>query len=160
MLHAAGFCCLCRPLPASNALSKSTSLGSAGQLHPAQAQPNMLDEGEDVVAEQPMQSPFGSPPPPDLPERHLGPAVQEDHSLDVRVASGSLLSPAARDSSYTFVSHSGSETGRVSLLAGPLRCHSASRLKAVKHTTLLHHCGAIRACCTAHGAMYNINQDI
>ena len=100
MLHAAGVCCLCRPLPASNALSKSTSLGSAGQLHPAQAQPNMLDEGEDVVAEQPMQSPFGSPPPPDLPERHLGPPVQEDHSLDVRAASGSLLSPAARDFLY------------------------------------------------------------
>ena len=118
-------CCLCRPLPSSNALSKSTSLGSAGQVHPAQVQPNILDEGEDVVAEHPMQSPFGSPPPVDLPERHLGPPVQEDHPLDVTAASGSLLSPAARDSSYTFVSHSGSEMGRVSLLPGPSCCYSA-----------------------------------
>lgn len=107
---------MCRPLPASNPLSKSTSLGSAGRLHPQPAQPNVLDEGQDVVAEQPMQSPFGSPPPVGLPERHLGPPVQEEHVSHVAAATttanGSLLaSPAARDSSYTFASHSGSETG-------------------------------------------------
>ncbi|DBA77294.1 TPA: hypothetical protein ACH3X2_000816 [Trebouxia sp. C0005] len=109
-------CMAKRPLPASSALSKSTSLGSAGRLHPQPAQPNVLDEGEDVVAEQPMQSPFGSPPPVGLPERHLGPPVQEEHLSHVAAATttanGSLLiSPAARDSSYTFASHSGSETG-------------------------------------------------
>ena len=133
-MRACKTCCVRRPLPATSALSKSTSLGSTGRLHPQPAQPNILDEGEDVVAEQPMQSPFGSPPPVGLPERHVGPPVQEEHLSHVAAATttanGSLLmSPAARDSSYTFASHSGSETGhgRVSNMHAPASHHCLTR---------------------------------
>jgi len=138
MLRASKPCYVCRPLPASSALSKSTSLGSAGRLHPQPAQPNILDEGEDVVAEQPMQSPFGSPPPVGLPERHLGPPVQEEHLSHVAAAAttanGSLLiSPAAREFSYTFASHSGSETGhgRVSNTHAPASHYLSQSVLAV-----------------------------
>lgn len=105
-------------MPASNDLSKSTSLGSARAPEPVQEQPDASDEGKDVEAAHPLHSPFGSPPPPtDLPERHLGPPVQEDHPPHVKAAISpgtSLMSPTAPDSSYTLRSRSGSDNGRVS----------------------------------------------
>ena len=117
------FECACRPLPGSKILSKSTSAGSAEKPRPASQLPNFLDDGEDVQAAHPMQSPFeaASPPPiqpeaADLPPRHQEPAVREEEPPKVKpavTASGSLDPPSYRDSSYTFISNSGSDHSRV-----------------------------------------------
>ncbi|KAL3141044.1 hypothetical protein ABBQ32_005555 [Trebouxia sp. C0010 RCD-2024] len=125
-------CLVKRPLPGAKMLSKSTSAGSAEGTRPRTPTPlpSMLNQGADIQAPHPVQSPFGAgspplsypphptqadPPPTDLPIRHQGPALRGSRLAEGgagAVGSGSLLSPSGRESSYTFTSHSGSDSGR------------------------------------------------